>query len=439
MSIKDSSIRKAILSLLLILLLKITISCDTTEPISGKTLTLELKDVSCTEAWLQFTSTGLELPNTLTLYVDDKINETIELATEDTLIYIDSLLPNKSYKVKATLNTTDNQQLITNEVTVNTMDTTRSDFTWQTFTFGGSAGSCALYDITIINENDIWAVGEIDIADSSVNGYTTYNAVHWDGTDWKLMRIFFPTVCSSSNSLSSFPASAVFALDDGKVFITSSGDKIAILQNNIEIDNFCLPTAYSMSIFRIWGSTNNNMYIVGSSGKIIKYSDDKWEMLETGTTTIIPDVWGIEDQNNNTILYCPVSSFFYPGDKKILKITNEIVDSVTWNKNKRLYSAWTNNENFLYVCGEGVYENMFGVWKEINLITVGTNSVRGNNINDVIVVGDYGFIAHNNGAHWKVLGYDYTKGYAHVDIKENIVAICGQSQGLALIEIGKRN
>ena len=46
-----------------------------------------------------------------------------------------------------------------------------------------------LYDVAIINENNIWAVGEIMIADTSQNGYTTYNAVHWDGSEWELKRI----------------------------------------------------------------------------------------------------------------------------------------------------------------------------------------------------------------------------------------------------------
>ena len=217
MSIKDSSIKKFIPFLIIILLLKITVSCDSTEPISGKTLTLELKDVSCTEAWLQFTSTGLQLPNTLTLYIDDKIDETIELSTEDTLLYIDSLLPNKSYKVKTALNTTDNQQLVTNEVTFITMDTTSHNFTWQTFTFGEHSSS-TLYDVAIINENDIWAVGEIYINDSLGNpDPNAYNVVHWDGNNWELKKI---TVTYKGNETLA-PLKGVFALSDGKIVFSS--------------------------------------------------------------------------------------------------------------------------------------------------------------------------------------------------------------------------
>ena len=73
------------------------------------------------------------------------------------------------------------------------MDTTSHNFTFQSWTFG-TVGSSTLYDIAIINENNIWAVGEIMIADTSINGYTTYNAVHWNGGEWSLHKLYFYTI-----------------------------------------------------------------------------------------------------------------------------------------------------------------------------------------------------------------------------------------------------
>ena len=90
------------------------------------------------------------------------------------------------------------------------------------------------------------------------------------------------------------------------------------------------------------------------------------------------------------------------GDKKILKIVDGKVDSVNWSKDVRLYSAWTNNENFLYVCGEGVFVNKFGTWEQINLPPITTNSIRGNDINDIFAVGSLGTIFHFNGISWQI-------------------------------------
>ena len=61
-------------------------------------------------------------------------------------------------------------------------DTTSHNFTFTTYTFGGTGGSSYFKDVAIINDSDIWAVGEI-YSDSSM-----YNAVHWNGKNWELRK-----------------------------------------------------------------------------------------------------------------------------------------------------------------------------------------------------------------------------------------------------------
>ena len=93
-------------SILLILLLSITqLSCNTTEPPppddKKPTLTIAIDDTSCTEAWLQLTTKDLELPAELTLKqynpTGDSVTQTFSLSTQDSLLYIDLLLPNQTY------------------------------------------------------------------------------------------------------------------------------------------------------------------------------------------------------------------------------------------------------------------------------------------------------------------------------------------------------
>src|SRR5690606_36726848 len=175
-------------------------------------------------------------------------------------LYIDSLLRGKTYKLKSA---SIDYGVMSIEISVTTMDTTSDNFIFETWTFG-DIGSSVLFDVAIISEDNIWCVGEINIADTSVNGYTTYNAEHWDGSEWQLKRIFFPTVCGSPN-LTSYPAKAIFVFDNDEVWITSSGDKIAILKNGEQINKFCLPSNVSMSINKIWGKSSNDLYVVGNN------------------------------------------------------------------------------------------------------------------------------------------------------------------------------
>jgi len=405
------------------------VNCSTTDPPpppdgDNPELTIVLEDVSCTEAWIKLTTTDLQLPTSLTIKQNDITKDTINLSSADKLLYIDSLLPNRNYLYQAS---SSEHQASSNKLSITTMDTTSHEFTWQTFTFGEAGGS-ALYDVAIIDENNIWAVGEIYMLDSLGNpDPEAYNAVHWDGSEWELKRILYDG--------GSWTIRTIFAFNSNDIWF--SGFVRYDGQNFIELT--IPPILMGWTINKLWGTSSNEIYIVGDNGNICWYNGTRWTRIESGTETIINDIWGITDDSNELILYCPVSSFFVPGEKKILKITDNVVDSVSWVFDRRLYSVWSPREGFLYVCGEGVFENKFNVWRKLNTPLVGTNSVRGNNINDIVVAGDNGFITHFNGVEWKTLSTYSSKGYAEVSFKDEIVAICGNYQGQGLIEIGKRN
>ncbi|MCK6382647.1 MAG: hypothetical protein L6Q54_15535, partial [Leptospiraceae bacterium] len=243
---------------------------------------------------------------------------------------------------------------------------------------------------------------------------------------------------SSCNPVDYSPLKAIFAFSDSNIAITSGGS-IGWFNGKINRADCGIRPLLSGAINKMWGSSSSDLYVVGNGGNIAHYNGTSWQKIESGTSSIINDVWGTTDKNGKVIVYCPVSSFFEPGDKKILRITDYIVDSFQWNKDVRLYSAWAAGENYLFVCGEGAFENKFGYWNQINLPAVGMNSVRGNNINDIFIVGDYGFISHFNGVNWKVMGSPNDNGYSKVNVKRDVVVISGQSQGYGIIRIGIRN
>ncbi len=70
-------------------------------------------------------------------------------------------------------------------------DTTSHNFTFQTFTFGGDAGSCDLNDVAIINDTLAYAVGSIYLNDSTTGqpDPQPYNFAVWDGKVWKIQKI----------------------------------------------------------------------------------------------------------------------------------------------------------------------------------------------------------------------------------------------------------
>ena len=103
------------------------------------------------------------MPSDVDLYRDSSLVETINLTSEDTVLYVDSLLPNRTYGYQSVIQSTGQAS---NQLSVNTLDTTSHNRSWEVFYFGDYQHS-SIRDIAIISENDIWAVGEIYVADTS--------------------------------------------------------------------------------------------------------------------------------------------------------------------------------------------------------------------------------------------------------------------------------
>jgi hypothetical protein len=125
----------------------------------GSSFSLSVADVSCTEAWLSLHVNTI--PANVTINKNGTALFNLQLTSRDTTIYDSTLSPSQTYTYQATLGSTKS-----NAVTAKTMDTTSHNFTWQTFTFGGAGGSY-LNDVAIINDNNIWAVGNIFAFDST--------------------------------------------------------------------------------------------------------------------------------------------------------------------------------------------------------------------------------------------------------------------------------
>ncbi len=180
--------------LILIIISALTIfqfSCHSpTEP--NNNISISLEDVSCTEAWIKVTG---ETGSQVILNRDDKEVQKFTLTSSPQTIYDDSLLPNKTYTYHAVQN-----NKTSNKITAKTLDTTSSNFTFQTIYLGG-ASSSVLNDVAIINDTLAYAVGQIYEYDSTgqIDQYP-YNLATWNGQNWKLSKLYaggFPPAIKS--------------------------------------------------------------------------------------------------------------------------------------------------------------------------------------------------------------------------------------------------
>ncbi len=426
-----------LVSVLVLVVLFLSLSCNEGYDYSQAALGLGLRDYSCTEAWIEVQIGSNDKTANIYIKKNGEIIQTVNVGQSSTLYYFDSLLPNTNYTFDA-VTYEDGKEVKSNPITFTTLDTTSHNFTWQTFEFGQHSSSM-LYDVAIINENNIWAVGEIYMNDSLGNpDPQIYNAVHWNGQVWELKRI----KTNACGGVVYPPIKSIFAFSSNDILFAHIDGSISHF-NGIEFKNDCLLiTQLNGSANKIWGISKNDFYVVSVNGFIAHYQNGSWTKLESGTTTNINDVWGVFDQSNNQqMFYGAVSFVAQTGDQKILKIQNNKVDSLHWNTGRRIHSVWTFNNRFLYATGGGIFENKRGYWNEITEVPLYySRNIRGTNNNNIFVCGDFGLFAHFSGTSWKTYNELYIQGiYYSISVKNNIVITVGFKGSKAIVIKGERN
>lgn len=409
-----------------------------TEPLgTGQSLKMEVVDVSCTEVWLGLEIKQSFLGKTLKLFRDDSLIISRDLMAADTLLLDDCLEPSQSYQYRMRLyngNELSGQSAI---VDATTMDTTSHDFEIKKFYFGGK-GSSDLFGVQIVNENDIYAVGEIYTEDTYTydslgNWIDPYNAVHWDGEKWDLKRFY-----DYKESII-LPIRDIHVFSKNDIWIVAGSilhwtGKLAQMSFRRNIGTFELAKY-------LWVKSENEFYATGSEGLIVYYNGQNWQRLESGTDATIQDIYGVY-KNNESYILCPVSTL----SKEIALLRIHSDNSISRQKwiyqNRTLLSVWFKDRHSVFFCGGGVHvRNRLGQYKEFTeLPKIVTNHIRGQDINDIFVAGDFGLLAHYNGKSWRqYTKFDEVDVFLSIDYKDDLAVIVGFEGSQAVIYMLYKN
>ncbi len=295
----------------------------------------------------------------------------------------------------------------------------------------------------IIDENNIWAVGEIYLKDSTGQfDPLRYNLTTWNGLNWSLGRIQFPQYNSDCSIADSSPGAihAAYRIDDSAILVTD-GLSVARIEGSEVIHYPCVSLfLIGAGRFRgIWGRSESDFYCVGTNGTVFHFTGSTWEKLESGTTTDINDIWGGVRGGKNVVL-AVASDRYQTGDYKLLSIAGtQVVDTLSWVLNRRLNSIWFGDAAPIYECGSGVRVYKDGIWEEIPLSNYFTTRIRGTGANNIVVVGGFGFIAHYNGSSWKEYPELFFSQGSLEDlaVKGNTVVAVGYTGAKALVLRGR--
>lgn len=414
-----------------------------TTPITTTNISLTAEYVGITEVELLLSTDLKELPDNYHLLRNGEVVLTGKLIDNNTFLWDTTLQPAHTYTYRVNLLRNNVTHSRSNELNLTTMDTTIHDFQWEIFELPSPYGSGALYDVAIINENDIWAVGEI-YADSA-NPWLPYNAVHWDGQQWELKRINFFTICGQS-SLTPYPAKSVLAFSTNDIWIAMDGDQITHWNGHTQDMLTCLPVSFTIN--EIWGTDSDNLYAVGAAGTIFHLDGQGWKKLESGTDLPIQDIWGAKNPiSGEELILCVASRLDQKEGRELLKIHHQNVEKLqveglSWS----LKAIWFIPDMIYYIGGDGLYpsRNLDVPWKrDVSFPQLYKHAIRGQAVNDVVVAGSFGLLSHFNGLNWK----HYSGGtlpsastaYRGVAIHVNIIVATGYHDlRNGLVVIGRR-
>jgi hypothetical protein len=284
------------------------------------------------------------------------------------------------------------------------LDTTSHEFTWRIDTIGIR---CILLDVAVVDEDNIWVVGEIHTNETDVpdtNGLTVppYNAVHWDGYEWDLVRFNY---MSGGFERIILPIQGIHYVNHDDIWLAAGS--IFHFDGDIASISFSRNMQTSEIAQKFFVSSATNLYCVGKYDMIVQYTGSAWQRIYSGTNLDINDIWGSQNEETGEMeILCVASNQFTREGRKIMKIQGNV--AVTLNSDSlpnSLSSIWFISGKEYFVCGDGLYKTkkLGNNWKRIqnNLPPFYISEIRGPDTNDFFVTGHFGLLSHYNGSTWR--------------------------------------
>ncbi|MEW5799757.1 MAG: hypothetical protein AB1728_12210 [Bacteroidota bacterium] len=436
--------RSKLLPLLLLVFLFLGVDCKDEPPVKPPvvpppTVELAVADTGVTEMWLTLKFTDANAPRGFAVLRNNVQVLSGLLAGSDTLLIDTTAQPKQTYTYKAFRLDGAIRKDSSTAIQATTLDTTSHNFTFEIDTLGDGASSI-LYDVAIINDTLVYAVGEIYLKDSTGQiDPILYNMVKWNGKKWSIERV----KVNFRNNLITPAIEGIFAFSPTDIWLIGSLPIHGDGKNWEMFDLRSMAGLENISLSKAWGVNSSSMYFVGRGGSIVRHTTDTWQKVESGTSLPINDIWG--SYNKQTGAYevlCVASNQANNGGKKLLRIegTNVTVlpdSGLSW----ALSTMWFAPNKIHIVAGDGIYisKNLPVLWqRNISFPPYYKTSVRGNDVNDIVVVGVNGLFSHFNGITWQHQFVLPNGGLGRCAIRGNMISAVGETNNRTIILLGKR-
>ena len=254
------------------------------------------------------------------------------------------------------------------------------------------------------NLTGVWVFGPNDIMICANSLY------HFDGSNFTLIHC----IRNGTN-----PVSMDGALNGNTIFAFSKTDfwlvHGSVAYHTIDgqhFDDFRPGTTNAC-----WGSSPNDVYIVGNGGQIHHFDGTSFTQMTSNTTKDLHSVWGTSNSNIWAAGFNSQTAesvlLHFDGNNWANQDLSQLGGKIGVGGDG-VGSVWTFDSSFhkkVFVGGGYLYrETDNNPWMRDSAITgnslndgsfIAINFIRGNSVPDYMVAGDWGFVSHWNGKTWK--------------------------------------
>jgi len=246
-----------------------------------------------------------------------------------------------------------------------------------------------LYGIWLNNRSNILAVG-------GEEAYLTYIIENFNGSTW-----------NTSNLGPGFKLNDIWGSSDSDIFTVGTAG--TILHYNGSLWN-TMDGGTTDRLNGIWGSNSSNVFAVGTPGCILRYNGSEWNAMDSSTTDVLSDIWG---NSSSDIFAVGSDPFDYTGT--ILHYNGgswSVMNTIPFTSRYALYSVWGSNSSDVYAVGTywnesaGTLDGMIlhyngSEWSWMTIMKSPVlNTVWGTSSSNVFVGGEDGTILHYSGTSW---------------------------------------
>jgi len=327
------------------------------------------------------------------------------------------------------------------------LDSSSAEFDWTVYFLG--QGSWGLWDVTIIDENNIWAVG------ATYHESSEYNLVHWDGTSWEYIPMLAPPYDNFSTiySIKAFTPENIWA-----------GINVPIHFNGIDWIRSSGPGSwgdgwyFNSYIYCIAPGVDGELFFTGLDGQFVRYHSEIFTYYQANTdinfyhAQYYPKqdalfLVGNDGRHNSAVYKC------IQGDCIPIIESQSYVSDPPLNPYGKLYDIAIYGDTLYTIVGRGVIaydiptDSLIFPREVFPGLTSSASALFVTHPNDILIVENNGHYVHFDGRVWRNYSQLLLSGnlhQAHVfgcDYRDDILAAVGfeEANGRNFVAIGNKH